>query len=125
LLQLLQIHSSAAVSVAVTSLLLKLYKIQVRLTKEVSGAISRRLISSASALSPAFREMSHYTASVVSPTVHTYLTQMHNELDHQASALVASAQGKGSRNKLSKSIPDLIYQVGGCTPCAAVIGKVS
>ncbi|CAE7766451.1 unnamed protein product, partial [Symbiodinium microadriaticum] len=105
--KLLNLHSSTAVSPGVTSVLLKLYKIQVRLTKEVVSVISKKLLSSASAIRPAFREMSHHTTSVVNPSVQAYLTQIHNELDHKVSGAVA---GKGARSKLSKSIPDLIYQ---------------
>lgn len=36
---------------------------------------------------------------------------MHNTLDHQQAATLGGKAGKGARNKLSKSIPDLIYQM--------------
>lgn len=59
-----------------TSLLLKLFKLQVRLTKEVSSAVSKKVMSTASAISPAFREMSRHTSEVVNPGVQAYLTQV-------------------------------------------------
>lgn len=57
--------------------------------------------------------MCQLTAEEVTPSVQGYLTRVHNSLDSSEGVNGAGGGGakKGVRNKLSKLIPELIFQV--------------
>ena len=108
----LSFKSPGVVSHCILALFMKLIKLQVKMAKINGGkpAAERALVVT-SPLFQSFREMSLSMATTISQNLNRYVTEVHNVLDGLERSVAKASSGKTVYNKLSRLIPDLMFQM--------------